>query len=62
MIDPSRIQITGPLQPQVEQIWSKLLAQGYTPLSGGHLLRLMAHLSRFMESKGRKPQELTNIP
>lgn len=60
MIDPSRIHITGPLEPHVEHVWSELLAQGYAPLSIGNLLRLMAHLSRWLEGTGVQAHELTN--
>ncbi len=60
MIEPSHIQVSGPLNPHVAHVWSELLAQGYTPLSSGQLLRLMAHLSRWMEGTGLKAHELTS--
>ena len=60
MMDPSRFQITGPLKPHVEHVWTALLAQGYTPLSGANLVRLMAHLSRWLEGLGLQAYELTN--
>ena len=59
MIDPSRFQITGPLKPYVEHVWTALLAQGYTPLSGGKLVHLMAHLSGWLEGHGLEAKELT---
>jgi integrase/recombinase XerD len=59
MIEPSHIQISGPLKPHVAHVWSELLAQGYTPLSSGNLLRLMAHLSRWLESAGLQAHQLT---
>ena len=60
MIDPSHIRITGPLKSYVGDVWSALLARGYTPLSSGNLLRLMARLSGWLEGKGLQAQELTN--
>src|SRR3990172_11151929 len=60
MVDPSRIQITGPLKSYVEHVWSELLAQGYTALSSRLLLNLMAHLSRWLEGIGLQARELTN--
>jgi site-specific recombinase XerD len=60
MIDPSHIRITGPLKSYVGDVWFALLARGYTPLSSGNLLRLMARLSGWLEGKGLQAQELTN--
>jgi site-specific recombinase XerD len=60
MIDPSHIRITGPLKSYVGDVWSALLARGYTPLSSGNLLRLMARLSGWLEGKGLQAQELTH--
>lgn len=60
MIDPSHIRITGPLKSYVGDVWSALLARGYTPLSSGNLLRLMARLSDWLEGLGLQVQELTN--
>ena len=60
MIDPFRIQMTGPLKPHVEHVWTALLAQGYTHLSSANLVRLMAHLSRWLEGLGVQAYELTN--
>lgn len=60
MIDPSHIRITGPLKSYVGDVWSALLARGYTPLSSGNLLRLMGRLSDWLEGLGLQAQELTN--
>ena len=57
-MDPSRIRITGPLAPHVEDLWSDLLAQGYTPLSSANVARLMADLSRWLERKRLAPGQL----
>ena len=60
MIDPSHIRITGPLKSYVGDVWSALLARGYTPLSSESLLRLMARLSDWLQRVGVQAQELTN--
>ncbi len=60
MIVPSHIRITGPLKSYVGDVWSALLARGYTPLSSGSLLRLMARLSDWLAGIGLQAQELTN--
>jgi site-specific recombinase XerD len=60
MVDPSRIRITGPLEPHVGLVWSGLLAQGYTPLSSRNLLHLMSHLSRWLEVRALQAHDLTN--
>lgn len=59
MIDPSRIRLTGPLATHREGFWAELRAQGYTPLSSANQLRLMAHLSRWLEASGLDPAELS---
>jgi site-specific recombinase XerD len=40
--------ISGPLTPFIDGVWSYLLAQGYSPLSGRNMLRLVSHLSRWL--------------
>lgn len=59
MVDPSRMRLTGPLAPYCEGLWADLLAQGYTPLSSRNLLRLMAHLSRWLDERRLQPAELS---
>jgi site-specific recombinase XerD len=59
MFDPGTVNVTGPLQPYVEGFWAALMRQGYTPLSGRNLLRLAAHLSRWLQRRGLQPGELT---
>ena len=59
MVDPSCIRMTGPLKTYVEHVWSELLAQAYTELSSGNLLRLMAHLSGWLEGIGLQAHELS---
>lgn len=60
MIHAPPVQITGPLSRHVQGLWRSLLAQGYTPLSSRNLLRVMAHVSRWLEEKGLRVDELTD--
>jgi site-specific recombinase XerD len=51
MVNSSTVQVIGPLLGHVEDLWNELLQRGYTPLSAGNLLRLAAHLSRWLEAR-----------
>jgi site-specific recombinase XerD len=51
LIDPSRVRVQGPLAPFATGFAKELARQGYTPLSAGNQLRLMAHLSRWLLSE-----------
>jgi len=59
MATQPRIRIHGPLSPYVDGLWSYLLAQGYAPLSSVNLLRLMSHLSRWLDAQEIEPGKLT---
>jgi len=59
MFDPSSIRVTGPLACHEQGLWADLLAQGYTPLSSRNVVRLMAHLSRWLEEKKLDPADLS---
>jgi site-specific recombinase XerD len=48
----SGVSVCGPLARYVEGFWEELAEQGYTPLSAANQLRLMAHLSRWLEAEG----------
>jgi site-specific recombinase XerD len=48
MTDPSRIRVSGPLQPFAARVAVELSRQGYTPHSVVSQLRLMAHVSRWL--------------
>ena len=48
----STVRVTGPLAPFAEGLRRFLLSEGYTPLSVANVLRLTAHLSRWMTTQG----------
>ena len=54
----SIVRVTGPLAPFAEGLRRFLLGEGYTPLSAANVLRLTAHLSRWMTTQ-RVPAALT---
>ena len=54
----STVRVTGPLAPFAEGLRRWFLGEGYTPLSAAALLRLTAHLSRWMKTQ-RVPTALT---
>jgi len=60
MVCPSRIGITGSLAAHRDDFWVDLLAQGYTPLSSVNLLRLLAHLSRWLDQNDLQPNGLSD--
>ena len=60
MVDPSRVRVTGPLVPYVDGFWAELAAAGYTAWSVEAQLRLMAHVSRWLEAQGLDAGDLTS--
>jgi len=54
-----RVLVPMPLEPCAEGFWADLAAQGYSALSARNLMRLMAHLSRWLHKHGLWPQDLT---
>ena len=50
MSHPSRVRMTGPLVAYLDGLWSDLLRLGYSPLSARNLLRVAAHLSRWLQA------------
>ena len=58
MVD-SNVRITGALAPHGEGLWAVLLQRGYTPLSARNLMRLAAHLSRWLDEQSRPLESLT---
>jgi len=59
MIHASRVRITGPLAPHQDTLWAALLASGYAPDSARNLLRVAAHLSRWLDAQGLSLEDLT---
>ena len=57
--DQSRVRITGPLEPFGDGFAEELARQGYTPKSAALLLRLMAHLSRWMVDEALDSHKLS---
>lgn len=58
MFDPSSVVFRGPLTPYVDGFWSELMQQGYAPSSGVNLLRMVAHVSRWLEDADLEPGDL----
>jgi site-specific recombinase XerD len=52
MKDPSRVRVSGPLEPFVAGFAAELRRQGYTQNSQGLQLQLAAHLSRWLAVEG----------
>ncbi len=59
MSNPSQVQVTGPLVAYAAGFRAELEAQGYRPNAVSCQLYVLAHVSRWLESKGLGPQELT---
>jgi site-specific recombinase XerD len=60
MHDPSRVRVRGPLEAFAPGFVVELGRQGYSPLGATLQLRLMAHVSRWLESEGLGADGLTN--
>ncbi|MGQ0834473.1 MAG: tyrosine-type recombinase/integrase [Gammaproteobacteria bacterium] len=59
MVNSSEVRFVGPLAEHREALRQELLRQGYTALSANNLLRVAAHLSRWLEERGLSLRELT---
>ncbi len=55
---PPRVRIEGPLAVHAAGFWEHLLREGYTPLSALRLVRLLAHLSRWLQRKRLTAEDL----
>ena len=53
------VRVPRPLEPYARGFWADLAAQGYTVLSARNLMRVMAHLSRWLHQRRLLPVELT---
>jgi site-specific recombinase XerD len=58
MKDSSRVRVTGPLEPYANGFVTRLAEVGYRPASAVIHVRLLAHLSRWLEAEGIAPPEL----
>jgi integrase/recombinase XerD len=58
MKEPSRVRVTGPLEPYAAGFVAELASVGYRPASAAIQLRLLAHLSGWLEAEGLGPSEL----
>lgn len=56
----AEVRVPGPLAGYVTEFRSVLLAAGYTPLSAVNQLRLMAHLSRWLDTNGLSAADLSD--
>jgi integrase len=59
MSNPSRVRVTGPLVAYAAGFRGELEAQGYRRNVVGDQLHVLAHVSRWLESKGLGPEDLT---
>ncbi len=59
MSHPSGVRMTGPLAAHEDGLWSDLLRLGYTPLSARNLLRVAAHMSRWLHARHLSSSDLT---
>lgn len=59
MVKVFGVRVAGPLAPHAQGLWEELRARGYTALSARNLLRLTAHLSRWLASQRFRLADLT---
>jgi integrase/recombinase XerD len=59
MVTPSEVRFVGPLVEHREALRQVLAGQGYTVLSANNVLRVAAHLSRWLQKSGLSLRELT---
>lgn len=59
MSELSKVQVRGPLAEFVPLVAAEALECGYTPLTTAGVLRLMAHLSRWMQARGMGAGDLS---
>lgn len=59
MVDRTAVHFSGPLAVHSKALRGALLARGYAPLSATNLLRVAAHLSRWLEARAMCLEQLT---
>lgn len=57
--NPSRVRILGPLTACRDGLIEDLRSQGYTPRSSAFLVRLMAHIARWLAQNHLRPEQFT---
>jgi site-specific recombinase XerD len=55
MKEPSRVRVTGPLEPFAEGLIAELEEAGYRSAAAAVQVRVLAHLSRWMQEQGVAP-------
>lgn len=61
MRDPSVVRIDGPLSKYLNGFSEELAGRGHQPTSANRHLRLMGHLSRWLEAEGLVAENLTPV-
>jgi integrase/recombinase XerD len=56
----SEVVVAGPLAPFAERFKARLQELGYTPLSAVNTMRLMVHLSRWLDARSLTAADLSN--
>jgi site-specific recombinase XerD len=56
---PSRVRASGPLAPLAAGFAEELAGAGYTPLSAANQVRVLAHVSRWLQAQGLEAAEFT---
>src|SRR5262249_61570710 len=56
----ARVQVTGPLAQFAPKVKATLRESGYTPLTAVNVMRLMAHLSRWLDANALGVAGLTS--
>ncbi len=56
----SKVVVAGPLAPFAEGFKARLEELGYTPLSAVNSMRLMVHLSRWLDARGMTAADLSS--
>lgn len=59
MLRPSEVRVRGPLSAEASGFWDALAASHYTPLSAANQVRLLAHLSRWLDEQHLVPEQLS---
>lgn len=58
---PTQVLFTGPLISLAPGFAQELIRQGYRPHAASHQLRLIAHLSRWLDARGMDVEDITPV-